>query len=108
MFNKKEEAIKQQSILPQFSKLFHRVKKETNSLQKLRRKRIAYSKERVNQREILNKELAAVDMLLEKGSISDDIHTRYRKMLEIGYAQKLQKTREKFGFANSEVAKEHG
>jgi len=108
MFNKKEEAIKQKSILPQFSKLFHSVKKETNSLRKLRRKRIAYSKERANQREHLNKELAAVDMLLQKGSISDDIHTRYRKMLEMGYAQKLQKTREKFGFTNSKVAKGYG
>jgi len=101
MLNKKDEAIKQQSILSKFTKLFHPVKKEANSWRNLRRKRLAYAKERANQRKHLNEELAVVDKLHEEGSISNDIYTRYRKMLEIGYAQKLQETREKFGFTNS-------
>lgn len=87
----------------QFTKLFHAVKKQSKSLQKLRKKKLAYLEERAMQQKHLNEELTVVDMLHEKGSISDDLRARYRKMLELGYTQKLQETREKFGFTNTEI-----
>jgi hypothetical protein len=100
MFNKKDEVVSKWRPSSQFTALFHICTRETRAQRKLQKAKRAYAKERTKQREHLTKETAAVDKLLEEGSISEDIHTRYRKMLERGYAQKLRETREKYGFKN--------
>jgi hypothetical protein len=46
----------------------------------------------------MNEEIANVNEMLKDGSISKDIHERYLKLLEIGYAKKVQETRIRFGF----------
>lgn len=103
MFNKKDEiSIKYRSSSP-FKSFFHIHKKGRNARQKLRKARRAYVKERTKQRERLKREMANVDILFEKGTINEDIYTRYKKMLEIGYAEKRQETREKYGFLNSDA-----
>jgi hypothetical protein len=67
---------------------------------KKRNNKHVYSKERKKQRKHLNKEIAGVNKLLKEGAISKDIHSRYLKMLEMGYAQKIQETRDRYGFTN--------
>ena len=103
MFNKKDEISNQYRSSTSFKSFFHIHKKERNARQKLRKTRRAYAKERKKQRERLKREMANVDILFEEGTINEDICTRYKRMLEIGYAEKRQETREKYGFTNSDA-----
>ena len=100
MFNKKDEIFRKGRPSSHFTALFHITEKEIKTQCKLKKAKKAYADERKKQREHLTKELARVDKLLKDGSISEDIHVRYKKMLEIGYTQKLLETREKYGFMN--------
>lgn len=100
IFNKKNEILSKWHPSSNFTALFKITKKETKTQRKLQKAKKAYAKERNKQREHLNKELVGVNKLFEEGSISEDIQIRYKKMLEIGYAQKLRETREKYGFPN--------
>jgi len=102
MLNNKGETVSKWSPSSSFKDLFHRTKKGANAQRKLQKTIRAYAEERAKQREHLNKETAGVDKLLEEGSISEDIHARYKKMLEKGYSQKRRETREKYGFTNPE------
>ncbi len=104
MFKRKNKITNQLLSSIKSSKPVQTCKKEAKSWRKLRNKRHAYTKERIKQREHLNKEIACVNKLRKEGSISKDIHARYLKMLEIGYAQKIQETRDKHGFANPKRA----
>lgn len=65
---------------------------------KLERAKHSYFKERVQQRQHLNKEFTRLDELLRENVIDEDIYRRLRKLLEIGYQQKIQETRRKYGF----------
>jgi hypothetical protein len=96
MFNKRGEIDhKWRPTSSAFKALFHFAGKEENAQRKLQKTRRAYIKERTKQREDLNTEIAGLDKLLKEGYI----HVRLKKLLEIGYEQKRQETREKYGFA---------
>jgi uncharacterized protein YecT (DUF1311 family) len=100
MFNKRGEIDhKGRPASSAFKALFHFARKEENAQRKLQKTRRAYIKERTKQREDLNTEIAGLDKLLKEGYIHKDIHVRLKKLLEIGYEQKRQETREKYGFA---------
>ncbi len=86
----------------QSSKLVQTFKKEARPWRKLRNNRHVYSIERTKQRNQLNEEISCLNKLREQGAISEDIYARYMRMLEIGYAQKIQEVRDKFGFTNIE------
>ena len=105
MFNRKDEMVKQWRPPSSSSALVQNSKGELKSWKKLRNKKQAYAKERTKQQEHMNKEIAFVNKLREEGSINEDIHERYQKLLEIGYAQKIRETREKYGFTNLWIAK---
>jgi hypothetical protein len=98
MFNKKDEIIKERPAPSPYLALFYINRKENNIEQKLRKTRQAYSKERRRQQDCMGNELARIDKLLEAGSINEDLHKRYMKILEIDYTKKRLETREKYGF----------
>jgi hypothetical protein len=100
MFSRKDKIIKLWSPSSSSSRLVQTSKSKSKSKRKLRNKKQAYAKERTKQREHLNEEIAFINKLREEGSISEDIYTRYQKLLEIGYEQRIQETREKYGFSN--------
>ena len=100
MFNRRYRITKQVHSSSHSQKLDVNCEKEVKHCGKLRKNKHAYSKERNKQREHLNKEIAGVNKLLKEGSISQDIHSRYLKMLEMGYVQKIQETRDRYGFTN--------
>jgi hypothetical protein len=81
-----------------FKALFNYAKKEAIAHRKLQKTRRAYIKERIEQRQRLNREIARLDRLLKESSIDENTHARLKKLLEIGYEHKRQETREKFGF----------
>ncbi len=99
MFNKKNQIdhIWRSASSP-FKALLHYARKEEIADRKLQKTRRGYVKERIKQREHLNGEIAGLDKLLKENSIDEDTHARLGKVLEIGYEQKRQETREKYGF----------
>jgi len=101
MINRKFRISKQLWSSTQLSNLTETSKKETKQWLKLRNKKNAYRKERARQKKHLNKEIAIVNKLFRDGSISEDIHLRYLRMLDMGYEQKIKETRNKFGFPNT-------
>jgi len=103
MFSRKRGVSEKSHSSSQSPKLLTNYKKEAKLWGKLRNNRRAYLEERKKQREHLDKEIAGVNKLLKEGLISKDIHSRYLKMLEMGYAQKIQETRDKHGFANPKI-----
>jgi hypothetical protein len=99
MLNKKEEiGNRWHTLSSPFKAVFRYAGKEGIAHRKLQKNRRTYIKERMKQQEHLNREIAGVDKLLKEGSIDEDIHARLKKLLEIGYVQKRQETREKFAF----------
>ncbi len=66
---------------------------------KLRNVKRSYLRERLKQRQHLNEEISRLDTLLKEGVIDEDTHKRLRKLLEMGYQQKRQETRLKYGFS---------
>jgi len=68
----------------------------SRKLQKIKR---SYLKERVKQQQQLSEECSRLDLLLKVNSIDEGTHERLRKLLEIGYEEKLLETRSKHGFA---------
>ena len=101
MFNRKSRETKESRSSFQSSNVSQTRKKETKTSLKPRNNKHSYEKEIEKHREHMNEEIAGVNKMLKDGSISEDIHERYLKLLEIGYAQKIQETRVKFGFQNS-------
>jgi DNA-binding protein H-NS len=100
MFNKKDQRFSKwrPSLFKSLSKI---AEKESNAKQPdLRKTRRAYARERTKRREHLNNEVAHVDKLFKARSIDENTHARYKKLLEMSYAQKRQETREKYGFTN--------
>lgn len=65
---------------------------------KLRNVKRSYFRERLKQRQHFNEEISRLDMLLKEKVIDEDTHKRLRKLLEMGYRQKRQETRLKYGF----------
>ena len=68
------------------------------SSRKLQKTRRSYFKERCKQHQKLNEEFLRLDMLLKENSIDEGTYERLAKLLEMGYEQKRQKTRHKYGF----------
>jgi hypothetical protein len=101
MFNKKDENGHKWRPLSPFKVLFHIAKKEARAQHKLQKTRRAYIKERTKQQEHLNREIVGLDELLKESSIDEETHARYKKLLEIGYEQKRQEAREKYGFTKT-------
>lgn len=100
MFNKKAEiGHKWNPVSSQIKALFHCAGKEEVAYCKLQKTRRVYIKERTEQRERLNKGIAGLDRLLKESSIDEETYGRLKKLLEIGYKQKRQETREMCGFA---------
>jgi hypothetical protein len=64
-------------------------------MQKLKQ---SYLKERWKQHENLNEEFSRLNMLLKENSIDASTHERLKKLLQMGYKQKRQETRLKYGF----------
>jgi len=98
MFNIKFRKNQQIQSVAQSSKADKTRKKESKAVLKLHNNEHSYKKEIEKQKEHMNEEIANVNEMLKEGSISKDIHERYLKLLEIGYAQKVQETKVKFGF----------
>ena len=86
-----------QASLP-FKTLFHHFEKEATTRRKLQKARRAYIKERLNEQEHFNREISSLDKLLKENSIDKPTYARYRKLLEMDYEQKRQRTRVRFGF----------
>ena len=82
-----------------FMGLSHHFEKEDAARRKLQKTRRAYIKERLRERDHLNKEISSLDRLLKEESIDDSTYARYKKLLEMSYARKRQQTRQRFGFA---------
>jgi hypothetical protein len=105
MFTKKDEIDhKWRPASSPFKALLHYARKEEIAHRKLQKTRHAYIKERIEQREHLNREVAGLDKLLKENSIDEDTCARLKKLLEIGYEQKRQETREKHGFMKNLAA----
>lgn len=68
------------------------------SSRKLQKMRRSYLKERSKQLQQLNEEFSRLEVLLQQNSIDESTHERLKKLLEIGYEQKLMETRLKHGF----------
>ena len=100
MFNRKLKTTKQLQSSSQQSNLDQTSKEETKLWLKLQNNKHSYEKEIEKQKEHMNEEIAYVDKMRKDGSINEDIHARYLRLLEIGYAQKLQEIKVKFGFQN--------
>ena len=98
MLNRKDKIIKEQSIPSPYLALLYINKQEKNIQRKLQKTRQDYSKERRRQQDYMKNEVDRLDKLLDKGSINEDIHTRYKKILEIDYEKKRLEIREKYGF----------
>ena len=99
MFNKKDDLNNRWHTLSSlFKALFHYAEKEEIAHRKLQKTKRTYIKERIKQQEHLNTEIAGLDKLLKESSIDEDTHARLKKLLAIGYEQKRQETREKYGF----------
>jgi len=98
MFNIKFRKNQQVQSIAQSSKADKARKKESKPLLKLHNNENSYKKEIEKQKEHMNEETANVNEILKEGSISKDIHERYLNLLEIGYAQKVQEAKVKFGF----------
>jgi len=90
-----------------FKALLHHAGKGV-ARRKLQKTTRVYIKERTKQREHLNGEIAGLDKLLKEGSIDEDIYSRLKKLLEIGYEQKRRETREMYGFAKKPDADKAG
>ena len=102
MFNKKSEiGHKWNPVSSQIKALFHCAGKEEVAYLKLQKTRRVYIKERTEQRERLNRGIAGLDRLLKENSIDEDTCARLKKLLEIGYKQKRQETREMCGFVKN-------
>jgi hypothetical protein len=84
-----------------FKSLFHHSEKEAVARRKLQKTRRAYIKERLKEREHLNREISDLDRLLKENSIDEYTYTRYKKLLEMGYERKRQQTRERYGFTQN-------
>jgi hypothetical protein len=98
MLNKKVRKTKQLQSTSQSSELDQTRKKETREWMKLHNNKHSCKKEIEQHQKHLNEEIAGVNQMLKDGAISKDIYERYLKILEIGYAEKIQETRDKFGF----------
>jgi Skp family chaperone for outer membrane proteins len=101
MFDKKGENDHKWRPLSPFKVLFRIAKKEAKAQHKLQKIRRAYVKERTKQQEQLNREIVGLDKLLKESSIDEETHARLKKLLEIGYKQKRQETREKYGLTET-------
>jgi hypothetical protein len=101
MFDKKGENDHKWRPLSPFKVLFRIAKKEAKAQHKLQKIRRAYVKERTKQKERLNREIVGLDKLLKESSIDEETHGRLKKLLEIGYKQQRQETREKYGFTKN-------
>lgn len=108
MMNKKgETGYKWRSGLSPLKALINYTKKEEITHRKLQKIIRAYIKERIEQQEHLNIEVAGLNKRLKENSIDEDTHARLNNMLEIVYEQKRQETIEKYGFtknANADTA----
>jgi hypothetical protein len=96
---KSEISEKRRQVSLRFKVLFHHAEKRDTARRKLQKARRAYTKERLNQREQLGREMSRLDKLLCENSINEDTYARYKKLLEIINEEKRQQTRKKCRFA---------
>jgi hypothetical protein len=75
----------------------HHFEREATAGRKLRKTRQAYVRERLKEQEHLNSEISSLDRLLKENSIDKYTYARYKKLLKMGYEQKRQQTRERYG-----------
>lgn len=80
-----------------FKALFYHAKNETGR-HKLKKIGRAYAKERLKQREHLNKEMAYLEKLLQSNLTDEETHERFKTLLLLGYEAKRRETRIKYGF----------
>jgi len=100
MFKKKDKIFSKSRPSP-FQSLFTITKREAKANKpKLKKIRRVYAKERTKQREHMKNEVTYINKLLKEGSIDENTYARYKKLLEMGYVEKRQETREKYGFTN--------
>jgi hypothetical protein len=68
------------------------------SSRKLEKRKRSYFKERLHQRQHLSEEFSRLCKLLKENSIDESTFQRLKALLEMGYKQKRQETRIKYGF----------
>jgi Spy/CpxP family protein refolding chaperone len=90
LFNRKNGAFKN------FFGVVTKADEQRRQLEKLRR---SYIKERTKQRDHLKEETEGLTKLLKEGSIDQETFERLKKILEISYRQKREKTRKNHGFS---------
>jgi hypothetical protein len=90
LINRKNEA---------FTNFFGVVTKADKRRRKLEKLRRSYIKERTKQRGHFREESEGLTNLLKEGSIDLETFGRLKKILEISYRQKREKTRKKHGFS---------
>jgi hypothetical protein len=89
LFNRKNSA---------FTNFFGVGTKADERKRKLKKLRGSYIKERTKQRDHLNEEIRGLTKLLKENSIDQETFKRLKKILEISYGEKLEKTRKNHGF----------
>jgi hypothetical protein len=90
LFNRKNGA---------FTNFFGVVSKADERKRKLEKLRRSYIKERTEQRDHLNEEIRGLTKLLREDSIDQETFERLKKILEISYSEKREKTRKDHGFS---------
>ena len=89
LFNRKNSAIQN---------FFGVVTKADERERKLKKLRRSYIEERTKQRDHLNEEIRGLTKLLKENSIDQETFRRLKKILEISYGEKREKTRKNHGF----------
>ena len=89
LFNRKNSA---------FTNFFGVVTKADEPKRKLKKLRRSYIEERTKQRDHLNEEIRGLTKLLKENSIDPETFKRLRRILEISYGEKREKTRKNHGF----------
>jgi SMC interacting uncharacterized protein involved in chromosome segregation len=89
LFNRKN------SVFSNFFGVETKADERKRKMEKLRR---SYIEERTKQRDHLNEEIEGLTKLLKEDSINRETFERLKKILEISYGEKREKTRKNHGF----------
>jgi hypothetical protein len=89
LFNRKN------SVFSNFFGVETKADERKRKMEKLRR---SYIEERTKQRDHLNEEIEGLTKLFKEDSINRETFERLKKILEISYGEKREKTRKNHGF----------
>jgi len=98
LFDRKNRAICSKPSKNSLKNFFCGVTKTDERQRKLEKLRRSYIKERTSHRDHLNEEIDGLTKLLKESLIDQERFERLKKILEISYRQKREKTRKDYGF----------